>query len=309
MGKYMSWINFNYNLTELKKNKDAMKIMDHILDNTKREQGREFLNNQVEQPMVVIREFKNSKDEMKEMKEKFGDKGLYRFYVSGLNVEPTKENMPMIMEDAKNQLKMLDKKFNVLGCYIHLNETSPGIHIIIGNYSPDKSKIGNYNKDGVNIRLSGNYYEKNGQKINFHSRELKDLKSKNKNFKYKSWGKEVMNDIWKQGEKERQKLADKYNFRFLQEPTTEKGFKRKYISMDIDKFREMDKMDIIQIGEPKTKEDQEKIKQWNYMNKVLEKAGFCKGQDLLGKVSNLWEIYIDKIEKIKPIKGENEKTR
>lgn len=196
---YKSWINFNWNITELKNWNDAIKLLNHIFDNMNRETGRERLNKKPElknvfygkSPELIKKEFEKIQDKLPK-----GGKGAkpFRFITTALNVEPTEKNIKVIQEWFDKQLNLYKQIYgeeNIICAGLHLNETRPGIHIAIKNYSKQAGKwVWGVYKNGVRVKTSG------------------------------PDGKKLVNEVWDKGQELNKKLAEKYGLEFKQAETT-----------------------------------------------------------------------------------------
>lgn len=290
---YANYINFNWDGGKVLSFKNFNGIFNHIVNNKNRLNGQELLN---KNPLddLILRNY--TKEQRLKDKNAFKNNCRkcdkpYRSLVAQLNVEPTKENLEIIKEWANNVLELMDKNYNVVHAQVHMNETRPGIHFIVLNMNQERTKYGNYNKNNEKVKITGEYYlDKNNNKIEIESKTKNEMKKKDKNFKTYRFGKEVFENIWKEGEEINRQLAEKYNLDFVQEPTTDKGFARKYEDMNINDFRKhegnlLNSFGAIEIS--KQPEVREFLNETFEMNSFLEEIGYGKGKTLVEKFKNL----------------------
>lgn len=309
-------INFNCDVSKLKKYSESVGLINHIFINIFRHDSPEYINKDVEnQTLKNWKESENYKKDLELLKK--NPEVLLRFFVTTLNLEYNKENLPKILEWANEIKTFLDENFNAVHVELHLNESKPHIHAIILNMDQKREKIGNYNIRNENIKLSGKYFiNDNGEIINLTPNKIKNYRKADpdffKKYKMQDHGKDTLTRIWKEGEAINRKFCEKYNLKFEQEPTTEYGKRRKIKetqlkSLSIEEFRQVSK----EIDQGKFTFER-KLKDLETKNIFLEKENETKNKKIdelnleLKNKDKQINNYIDKDEEIKQLKKEND---
>lgn len=289
---YSNYINFNWDGGKVMSFSDFNGVFSHIINNKNRQNGQELLRPNPLKDIILRNYTKEQRIKDKEAFKKYCRKcdRPYRTLVTQLNVEPTEENLELIKKWANEMLNLFDKRYNIVHAQVHMNETRVGIHFVVFNMDQTRTKYGNYNKDNEKVKITGEYYlnDKN-EKIEIDAITKNIMKKKNKNFKTFRYGKEVFEEIWKEGEEINKRLAKEFGIDFEQEPTTEKGFIRKYEKMDINDFRKnksnlLESFDVVDSNNGEVKELLNHVNEWNNFFKMI---GFKNNESLTEKFKSV----------------------
>lgn len=225
-------INFNCNLSKLQTYGESKGLILHAWNNTERKDSPELIHKEIQNKTLTDwRRSETYEKDLKLLKE--NPDVLIRFFATTFNLPYSKENEHIILEWGDRIKDYLDTKFNVLDVELHLNETSPHIHAFFLNMDPKREKIGNFNKYGEQIKLSGKYYinPETGEKVNLTPKKIKRLKKEDPDFfkknKMGDYGKDTLEQIWKDGMEINRQICEKYGLKFEQKPTSEWAEKRK----------------------------------------------------------------------------------